>query len=97
MLKHLFSFNGKIGRLEYAITLILCSLYTSFVSEIIKPPASGDFIMFLGISIIPILVICFASGAKRCHDLGVSGWYQIIPLYVLVMLFKNGVNTGDTY
>jgi uncharacterized membrane protein YhaH (DUF805 family) len=44
---------------------------------------------------IPLLWFVWAQGAKRCHDLGQSGWYQIIPFYVLWMIFgsgKNGIN-----
>jgi len=31
-----------------------------------------------------------AQGAKRCHDVGNSGWYIIIPLYSLVLMFLEG-------
>ncbi len=31
-----------------------------------------------------------AQGAKRCHDINCSGWYQFIPFYTIVLLFQKG-------
>ena len=39
------------------------------------------------ILIIPLYWFMWAQGAKRCHDRGNSGWYQLIPFYGLWMLF----------
>ena len=39
---------------------------------------------------IPILWIMFAQGAKRCHDMGHNGWWQLIPFYVFWMIFQDG-------
>jgi uncharacterized membrane protein YhaH (DUF805 family) len=44
---------------------------------------------------LPLLWFYLAQGAKRCHDLGNSGWWQLIPFYGVFLLFQNsepGVN-----
>ena len=40
--------------------------------------------------LVPYFWFIWAQGAKRCHDRGNSGWYQIIPFYGLWMLFAEG-------
>ena len=30
---------------------------------------------------IPIMWFLLAQGAKRCHDTGRSGWWQLIPMF----------------
>ena len=49
------------------------------------------------ISVFFILWIFFANGAKRCHDLGKSGWWQIIPFYVFIMLLKKSEPNTNKY
>lgn len=41
--------------------------------------------------------ICFAQGAKRCHDRGNSGWYQLIPFYWSWMVFADGNPHANRY
>ncbi len=93
MFKHPFSFEGRIGRAEYAITYgAYIALYITV--NVIRLEGAGA---FLGILFIPAIWIVFAQGAKRCHDLGKSGWWQIIPFYFFVMLFQAGDFGANEY
>ena len=93
-----FYFRGRIGRLEYflssmgfsfALITIICVCSTLF-----NEPLSSRVIN--GVSIIYCWAM-LAQGAKRCHDLGNSGWFQLIPFYVLAMLFIKGDTEDNEY
>lgn len=38
-----------------------------------------------------------AQGVKRCHDLGWSGWFVLIPLIIFWLLFKDGQPHENNY
>jgi hypothetical protein len=46
------------------------------------------------IAFVPMLWFIRAEGAKRCHDVGNNGWWQIIPFYIFWLLFQDG-NPGE--
>ncbi len=46
---------------------------------------------------LPQLWFAIEQGVKRCHDMGHSGWYQLIPFYFFVMLFGNGEHGVNKY
>ena len=58
--------------------------------------ASALLILYL-IMLVPYCWFIWAQGAKRCHDRGNSGWYQIIPFYGFWMLFAEGETTANEY
>lgn len=93
-----FSANGRIRRLEYCLTYIAYIVYDLLIEFLMEPdePSLGA-CMFVLLSIIPCLWILFAQGAKRCHDLGHSGWYQLIPFYAIWMLFVDGETGANRY
>lgn len=84
MFANSFSFSGRIRRLEYGISFIIYIILLQVVNEIaIQTP-------IIGILTFPLLWFLWAQGAKRCHDLGKNGWWQIIPFYVILLVFQDG-------
>jgi len=103
-----FTTDGRIGREKYWSIILITILWIVFFFLLVVGFA-GSIIgaLFLGqegvISIGVIIISCFqlallwqflSYGAQRCHDLGKSGFYQLIPFYVLFMLFQAG-DVGD--
>ena len=93
MFKNPFSFEGRIRRTEYGLSIIICYAYAMLVGGFIGMKKLYEPIMW--VLLFPAYWFVWAQGAKRCHDRGNSGWYQIIPFYGLWMLFAdsdNGIN-----
>jgi len=94
MFKNIFSFNGRIRRTEFGISYIIY-----FVVYLVLLAVTGMFhqnkeLFFV---FIPLVWFLLAQGTKRCHDLGKSGWWQIIPFYVLWLLFQDGDPNENEY
>lgn len=79
-----FSFDGRIRRTEYVLSLAIYYAYY-LVAAVLY--ALNDLFGFLFIGIVGAIWFLLAQGTKRCHDRGNSGLYQIIPLYGLIMMF----------
>ena len=96
MFRHIFSFDGRIRRLEFGLTYLMwfgVRLLYNILLAAIPYSAYGTGIAMVYIWLllqIPILWIMFAQGAKRCHDMGHNGWWQLIPFYVFWMIFQDG-------
>lgn len=84
-----FSFEGRIRRTEYALSLIGYFVFAFIMSEVTLDGNAGlgslFFLLFIG-----VFWLLLAQGCKRCHDLGHSGWYQIIPFYFVWLVFAKG-------
>jgi len=79
-----FSFEGRIRRLEFGFSFIIWYFYHITILAI------GQTSPVLYILAIPGIWFVWAQGAKRCHDLGNNGWWQIIPFYGLALFFMDG-------
>ena len=102
MFKNSFSFEGRIRRSEYGISFILFAVARVIVTIMAAGLMSGsndtDGAVVLSLLLsIPLLWFLWAQGAKRCHDIGNSGWFQLIPFYALWMLFQDGEPGPNQY
>lgn len=52
--------------------------------------ASDDTAVVALLFYIPFIWFLLAQGAKRCHDRGRSGWWQLLPFYGILLLFFDG-------
>jgi uncharacterized membrane protein YhaH (DUF805 family) len=97
MFKAPFSLRGRITRTEFGLTHIIFSI-------------SGTVIFLAGVfsesqaAYITTLILLLAAGwfrlaqgTKRCHDIDISGWYQLIPLFTIVLLAQKGKLTPNKY
>lgn len=98
MFKNPFSFDGRIRRTEYGLSVIIFAVIRAIISVAVvsssgNPYDRNTFVSNMVITFIfssPVLYFLFAQGAKRCHDVGMSGWWQLIPLLPLYLLFAEG-------
>lgn len=95
MFKNPFSFDGRIRRTEYGVSIIIYAVIATIINAIIG--ASNGDAAILGLAYIPMLWFLWAQGAKRCHDVGNSGWWQLIPLYGFWLLFQDGQHGENQY
>lgn len=104
--KHsIFSFQGRVGRLVYWIVTVLGIVALGllfFVSEELArnlglTPNENIVATCIVSWYLFYCYLVFTVGAKRCHDLGHSGWFQMIPFYGFVMLFGAGNEEENEY
>jgi uncharacterized membrane protein YhaH (DUF805 family) len=108
MFKAPFSFEGRIRRTEFGLS-VLINAAVIVVMEVVmgvmlfasasynSSSSTMVFALIFLVLLVPLLWFAWAQGAKRCHDLGNSGWYQLIPFYGLWLLFAEGNPGANEY
>lgn len=82
--QHYADFNGRAGRQEFWM-FFLVNIAIYIVLAIIGGVIGFPFLV--SIYGLAILVPTWAVGARRLHDIGKSGWFQLIALIPLVGLY----------
>lgn len=96
----IFSFKGRINRTEYWTTYIVCTAISITMEFVINSPMNDVGLAGLMIYLIVSIIlgwIGLAQNAKRCHDLGHNGWWQLIPFYAIWMFFVKGQDEANIY
>lgn len=99
MFKKPFSFEGRIRRTEFCLTYLIYIIITVIAELGLQEyfPNVENASLYLFLLYLPMYWFLVAQGAKRCHDRGNSGWYQLIPFYVLWMLFAESEFGNNNY
>lgn len=103
MFKKPFSFKGRIRRTEFGLTLLIWFFINFFLGLTLSglSSLSQDSLAFLTILVIVFSLVNYlfflAQSVKRCHDIGVSGFYVLIPFYVIVLIFFEGNKEINNY
>jgi len=85
-LKKFATFEGRASRSEYWYFVLFYAVVGG-VSEYFVPTISAIFIL-------AIFIPAAAVGCRRMHDVGRSGWFQLIPLVNLVWLCEQSDNSA---
>ncbi|MDD4759155.1 MAG: FHA domain-containing protein [Lascolabacillus sp.] len=94
MFSNVFSFEGRIRRLEYGISNIIYAVIAFIINQIVENNYEMNWIY---ITYIPLMWFLIAQNTKRCHDRGNSGWFQLIPFYGLWLLFAEGEKENNRF
>ena len=97
MFKNPFSFEGRIRRTEYGLSIIIYTVAYVIIAGIGAAAGNDGAGAIIFIGMIPLLWFLWAQGAKRCHDLDNSGFWQLIPFYGLWLLFQEGQSGSNQY
>ena len=101
-----FNIKGRINRksffLRYLFTLGLYSISTYlYLISFFGDYGTRTLIFFetIHIFVLPPFLITFdlIQGAKRMHDVNRSGWYFLLPLYNIYLIFSPGTKGNNDY
>lgn len=107
-LRHYVTFEGRAARPEYWFFAL--GAFLSFVAVSLVDGAMGTFVgaagmgMLGGLLMLALALPSLAAGARRLHDTGLSGWWQLLNLIpwigwivVIVLLARPGMSEANRF
>lgn len=105
-IKRTFDFKGRSRRREYGWFILLSGLLFTVIGQILNSVPSNDESLNIIIGIFSIMLnIAFYLSytsliTRRLHDLGHSGWWQLLPIGLLILsgiiFFFFGTSMGNS-
>jgi hypothetical protein len=97
MFKNVFSYRGRIRRAEFVLTLI-GAYFSIFVVSAFLSVISYFFPLFIFFYTLFVFFVIILQAAKRCHDMNVTAWLALVPIFnPLVLLFAEGTYGDNNY
>jgi uncharacterized membrane protein YhaH (DUF805 family) len=91
-------FDGRASRREFWYWLGFVVLTTALLYIIEgSMPTTGGFGGLARLVFLFMLCPTVAAGARRLHDIGKSGWWQLVPIYSWVLAAQPGEEGDNRY
>lgn len=87
--KNFFNFNARTSRFgfwHFILAYLILSIIVSVVTGMMGAVGVKLSMLFSLVMLLPTIGI----GARRLHDIGKSGWWQLIPFYNLYLFAQPG-------
>jgi len=97
ILKNPFSFKGRIRRTEYVLSLIIIMVANAIITKATQGQSVMVTMILKNILEGPVVWFFLAQAAKRCHDIGKNGWWQLIPIWSLLLIDQAGDEGTNEY
>ena len=98
-LKKYAVFKGRSRRKEFWIFLIgnlIVELILSIIGSL-SGNASGTIYIIVSLYQWAVVIPSIALAVRRMHDIGNNGWFAIVPIYNLIILFLKGTKGPNKY
>ena len=92
------NFKGKMTRSDFWFSYLFAYLWIMLFSLVF---IALPFIIGVGVFagefpvILFLLISRFAANARRLHDVGKSGWWQLVPLYSFYLYLQPSSESGS--
>ena len=90
MFRKLFTFKGRANRREN-----FSAFFVLFLFSIIGQNNSEDILFF--VIFIVLYWVFIVHAVKRAHDIGLRGWFVLIPFFYLFLLFLKGEEKDNRF
>ena len=90
-------FNGRARRAEYWYFFLFNIIISMVVNGIVRATGSSIIASIGGLVSLVLLIPGIAVSIRRMHDVGKSGWFNLIPIYNLILLVTEGTHGPNEY
>ena len=95
--KQYADFNGRARRKEFWMFILFNMIIIYGLMAIMAATGWMFISIILFVYYIAMIIPMIAVNCRRMHDVGKSGWYQLIPIYSFILAVTNGAKGANEY